>query len=496
MKRRLCLAAVVLLLTALAVPVARATGVDLSPGSDNDHEFEVRLPPDCLIAQDVGCNSPNLTPVANIRYAPGTEWSEGSDLELAEIGGRRYAITGAYTYGMHVIDVTTPAQPQVVAVMGCAVAQGDVQILRRDDRTFVVYAVDDYSTNDNRTACFSNAGYRGTASAGFVVVDLTDPTQPDPISFTPFARGSHNTSLHPSGRWLYNSNADLAGAGQLEVFDLADLTQPTLVRILPLGLGLSSHDVTFNADGTRAYTAALTHSLVLDTTRPDNPKILSTILDPVINLHHQADPVTLPDGHGGTRTFLLVSDELAGAEPAYLCPGGAIHVFDITGPLERLPLKVGLFEIPDIRRTASADGTCTSHVFRVYPEQGIMTIAWYAAGTRVVDISGLAGISVGVHPALDVASFGMREIGYAWHADSLTWSAKVDRFEPDGSFYVFSNDLIRGFDVFRFDSKAPVHGQGKWLSADVALDVVGDAPAAITLSQEKQSRLYCLLGPR
>ena len=123
-----------------------------------------------------------------------------------------------------------------------------------------------------------------------------------------------------------------------------------------------------------------------------------------------------------------------------------------------------------------------------------MTIAWYGAGTRVIDISKLAGVSVGVHPDLDAASFGMREIGFAWHPDSDTWAAKVGWFEPDGSFYVFANDQVRGFDVFRFDARAPVHGQGRWLSADVTVDVVSSTPP--TPFTQRSERLYCLLGRR
>ena len=437
-------------------------------------------------------HSPNLTHVTNIPYdiredyeAPGMR---GSDLEFAVINGRRYAVAGSYLNGMRVIDITEPAQPVVTSIMDCAIFQGDVQILIRDGRTYVIYAVDDYLENIVTSPCFVDAGYTGEVAAGFFVVDISDPANPDAVSFTAFGPGSHNTTLHPGGRYLYSSNADLGGAipGTLEIFDLANLSSPSLVRQVQLLTGLHSHDVTFNADGTRAYSAALTHTLVLDTTQPDHPKIVGRILDPTINIHHQADPITIDDPLLGTRTFLIVSDEIAGAAELGICPGGGLHVFDITGPLERVPVKVGVFEAPElVRPTLKGRLRCTAHVFRMYPEQGLMTMGWYSAGVRVIDISNLIGISAGVRPDLAVAT-GMREIAHAFFPDSDTWAAKVDRFEADGSFYLFGSDTVRGFDVYRDEAGAPHHAStGSWHPAR------SFAPRGTTAA----ARPYCLIRP-
>jgi hypothetical protein len=96
-----------------------------------------------------------------------------------------------------------------------------------------------------------------------------------------------------------------------------------------------------------------------------------------------------------------------------------------------------------------------------------MTIAWYDAGVRVVDVSGLAGVSVGVDPNTGGVGAGMREIGYYTMPDADTWSAKTNRIEPDGSFYLYGNDVGRGLDVYRFDAKAPQSGAGgMWLTPD------------------------------
>ena len=54
--------------------------------------------------------------------------------------------------------------------------------------------------------------------------------------------------------------------------------------------------------------------------------------------------------------------------------------------------KIGTWFIPAVQPQDGA--TCTSHVLRVYPEQEMLTIAWYAQGVRVLDISGLADVEV------------------------------------------------------------------------------------------------------
>jgi hypothetical protein len=426
-----------------------------------------------------GSGSPNIKPVANIRYPviSGWPWPGGTDLEFVNLpyrgGTHRFAITGTYQNGMQIIDVTTPTAPAVVAAYDCKIYQADIQIFRREDgHTYVAYAVDDYSRTDVNSACFRDVGYQlGDVRYGTFIIDITAPDAPHAVSFMPFPQGSHNTTIDPTGHFIYSSNADLPGIGTLEVFDVSDLTHPRLAKVLNLGVSLPAHDVTFSSDGRRAYVAALTSTLILDTTNVANPKILGRIIDPTINIHHQADPITLTDPILGTRTFLIVTDEIAGAEGNVACPGGGIHVYDISGRLEKTPLKVGVFEIPD-ERLATNRTRCTAHVMRMYPDQKKMTIAWYGAGVRVLDLSGLVGVSVGT-PATGSIGMGLRQIG--WYAFDYTdvWSVKapVDGFAPDGSFYMFANDQLRGFDVYHFDAKAEPSPSGLWLNPAVSLKV-------------------------
>lgn len=346
-----------------------------------------------------------------------------------------------------------------------------MQVFRRDNRWLITYTSDYSPEMDSQ--CFRDAAALGnplgsgaSEGLGTFIVDITDPYRPRTVSFIHVPRGSHNQTIHPSGRYLYNSNADLPPTGGLpsiEYYDIGDLAHPVKIGDLLLLTGLDAHDITFNADGSRAYVAALTHTLVLDTTNPAAPRVIGRIIDPTITIHHQSDPVTV-----GGRTYLIVTDELLGAAGNGLCPGGGLHVFDITGGLEALPLKVGVFLIPEIR--LELDGLiCTSHVLRMYPEKGLMTIAWYGAGVRVIDISKLVGIGLGLSPLLPINLGGMKEIAYYEFDDSLTWSAKAPRINADGSFHLFGNDMNRGLDVFRFDPTAPRSSAsggtlGQWVS--------------------------------
>ncbi|HEX2025538.1 MAG TPA: hypothetical protein VHH92_03990, partial [Actinomycetota bacterium] len=391
---------------------------------------------------------------------------------------REFAVAGSYDNGLQIVDITRPTAPVTVGVYDCVIRQGDVQVFTRNGRTYVTYTHDDPYTANTSSACYQEARALGLFGdgvnpAGTFVADITDPYDPTTVSFISERRGSHNQTVAPGGRYLYNSNSDIgrvAPAG-IEVFDISDFSNPRKVYTLPLISGLDSHDITFNEDGTRAYSAAITHTLVLDTTNLAQPSIIGRIVDPAINIHHQSDPVTLTDPTTGLpSTFLVVTDELAGAAGNAVCPGGGLHVYDITGHLERAPVKVGAWFMPDVRFTGTGNLTCTSHVLRMYPEEKVMTIAWYNAGVRVVDISGLVGLSAGVDETAGNVGVGMRELGYAYFPNSDTWSVKTNRIEPDGSFYLYGNDLNRGLDIYRFDAGAAATADGgSWLTPDQAL---------------------------
>ena len=429
--------------------------------------------------------------VANLQYDDSGEAQNGSDVEFLKVGKKEYALAGTLRGGMQIIDITEPEAPFVAAVYDCAISQGDIQVWKHDRRILASYTADGtFGAAGAASRCGRDLEL-GPDASGTVIVDLTTPTSPQTVSYLAVPRGSHNMTVHPSGDYLYNSNSDLITSTEptITIYDISQPEQPRKVQdfplpFVPLSLGSESHDITFNEDGTRAYSAALSQTLVLDTSDPENPVQLSQILDPTINVAHQADPVTLTREDGSEREVLVVTDERAGAAASAECPGGGLHLYDITGDLEQAPEKIGTWFIP--AATVQDGATCTSHVLRVYPDQEMLTVAWYAQGVRVLDLSGLADfegspLEVGLGDGV-----GIREVGNYVLEDSDTWSFKTNRIAADGSFYGYGNDLVRGFDVYRFD------GAGLSVPPLEPVDLASKRPAGRTKGMAASA---ALVGP-
>jgi hypothetical protein len=368
----------------------------------------------------------DLTPVYNWSYTGGT------DLEFATIRKRDYAIVPAQgsNGALRIFDLTAdPAQPPLVGFLPCTVSQNDVQV----HGTTVFMGVDG-SARD--TTCFEQVGV--APALGVIAVDIRNPRKPRAVGFAPIAYGAHNTTLHPSGDFLYVSDSELtpkvgdapgSQLGRINVLDVRDVRAMTEVFTLPLPTGLSSHDIDFNAEGDRAYSAALTQTLILDTTDPAAPSIATTILDPAINISHGAD--LSPD-----ETHLYVTDEQAGAAANGVCNVGGVHIFDITN--EAVPVKTGFYAFSPVNSLTSTltneSGvlTCTAHVLDYGPTGETFSNAGYAAGVRIVDTTNRVGLPE------ELASFTP--------VDADTWSAK----QYTNPKYLYANDLARGFDVYEY----------------------------------------------
>ena len=447
------------------------------------------------------------------------EVNAGTDIEFAEMkvrGKRRtFAFAGSYGDGLQIVDITDPASSKRVSTWDCGVSQGDVQVFQRADlrgRWFATYTHDDGYDFHLDSKCATDLAAKGVDvtdvppppepdgqlwtpesfyGAGTFIADVTNPYRPKTVSFVPVSRGSHNQTVHPSGRYLYNSNSDLMTSVNpaVEVYDITDIANPAPigeVDLKPLpGLGTESHDLVFSEDGTRAYVAALSHGEILDTSDPANPVSIGTVVDPAINVWHQMEDVTIEDPILGERRFLIAEDEVAGASPTGQCPNGGVHVYDMTGELEQAPVKVGAWNIDDVGLTEDGLGTCTAHVFQIHEEEKLMTIAYYNGGVRVVDLSGLVGLALGEN------GVGMKQLGWYRFADGDTWAVKAPSVSRDG-FYMYGNDHRRGFDVYRYapETAEGAVSAGRWLS-------VGESLAASRmLGTDAQVGGVCLLGAR
>ncbi len=368
----------------------------------------------------------DLTPVSNWSYTGGT------DLEFATIKGRDYAVAPSENAhggigALRLFDLTAnPAKPPLVGFLPCNVTQNDVQIRG----TIVFMGVDG---GVKSAPCFP-AGV--TPALGVIAVDIADVRHPKPVGFVKIAYGAHNTTLHPSGKYLYVSDSELTPKtsgtttgrlGRINVVDVTNLKKMKEVFTLDLPTGLSSHDISFNKKGTRGYSAALTETLILDTTVPTAPSIITRIVDPAVNISHGADLTA-------DEKTLYVTDEQAGAAANGVCNVGGVTVYDITNEL--VPVKTGFYAFnPQNSLTATTNSgvlTCTAHVLDFGPANRTFSNAGYAAGVRIVDTLNRIGVPE------ELASFTP--------LDADTWSAK----QYKNPRYLYANDLARGFDVYRF----------------------------------------------
>jgi hypothetical protein len=461
--------------------------------------------------------------VKNLQYPllpNGDVTQRGTDIEFMTLGDKDYAVTGTGTNGMHIVDITDPENPSLAGRYDCPINQGDVQIFKQGDRVLATYTADAAIAPTNNAGtrternqlrfesqCVSELLEQQPADVeepfdgnqlGTFIVDLTDPTAPTTAGFFEVPEGSHNQTIHPSGDYLYNSNSDLLGLGglpEVTIHKISDPAKPEKIQDftfppVPTSLGTESHDIFFNATGTRAYVAALSSTLILDTSNPEEPEIITQFTDPANTVVHQSDIVSLPREDGSVRTLLVTTDEQAGALEQSNCPGGGLHVYDVTGDKEQDPLanKLGTFFIPVVEPRPAQ--TCTSHVLRMYPDQGLMTIAWYTAGVRVLDIAGLADASFDPDVSPDGEAAGLKEIGHYEFPDSDTWSFKTNRIEEDGSFYGFGNDIGRGFDVYRFNGPESEIGRTVPVLAPTDLAAAGceGAPVATAYVDRDDAR--------
>ncbi len=353
----------------------------------------------------------------------------GTDMEMATIKGRDYAFVASRSTsddpsgGLNVVDITNPEKPKLVTKLPCNLNQGDIQISH--DKKTVIMAADAAGGPDS---CLM------VGKLGFMTIDISNPKKPKPIGTAEIPRGSHNTTAHPKKPYVYNSDSDLANRGEIQIWSIKNPAKPELVNTVP-SLPHSPHDISFNKDGSMAVTAARSHFDLFDTSDPENPTLLFTEQCPGCYITHDAK--FTPDGK-----YVVIGDEANGGG-AYPCPGGALYFYEIQGG--RVPVLRGIYEPGELvfaREGQSSLDSCTSHVFDISDDGKHLAISWYSAGTRYLDISNPTGVTFG-----DQGS-GVKEIGWFIPEGADSWASKFYKGP-----YIYSNDIRRGFDVYKITAK-------------------------------------------
>jgi hypothetical protein len=204
---------------------------------------------------------------------------------------------------------------------------------------------------------------------GIVVLDLAEPAHPRIVAelTDSLTAGIHNVWIN--GDVVYAVND---GTSAMHIIDMADPMHPRHVgrwEVRPGEEDKTLHDVW--ADGGYAYLSYWDDGLViLDVGAgthggtPMAPRFVSRIAYGMGNTH-----TAYREGN-----YVFVGDEIFGCAACVNGPRGYIHVMDVSD-IEQ-PREVARFEVPEA-------GT-----HNIWVENGILYIAYYQGGLRIVDVSG------------------------------------------------------------------------------------------------------------
>lgn len=351
--------------------------------------------------------------------------------------------------GFRLMNIKKPKNISEIGQFTCVGGQGDVSIYK--DLVFV--SVDSTLASD---ACDSAAASQaqftqGTHWEGIRIVSIADPANPQQIKTVVTDCGSHTHTLVPDtdkGRLLlYVQSYPLGAPGakcngnshrKISIIEvpLAAPTEAKVIATPSVSPSIGCHDVTYFPQRDLAGAACISESQLWDVADPANPKILSHIENPEINIHHSV-------GFSSDGNTMVLGDELGGAAVAPGCndqgdsPLGSLWFYDVKDP--KNPAEISSYKIP---QQTSSD-LCTAHNFNIVPlrkHRDILISAWYEGGNTIVDFT---------HPeAPKQIGFYIPKVG----KESVTWSS----YWYNGRIYVNNYEhggMSRGIDVYQVKHK-------------------------------------------
>jgi hypothetical protein len=377
----------------LAAPAASAHHIEFP----SELEGTLTLLPDGSVptpaGSDADLHSPNMFLVSS--WDDDGTYRQGTD--LAFWGST--AVLGNYDNpgGFRLVDIADPSKPRELGQFVCPGSQADVSIWQ----TLVFVSVD-----SPRQAPECGAGgasttqtTTGAAFEGIRVVSIADRANPQQIAFVDTDCGSHTHTLVPdtaNGRVLvYVLSYPLGGQStecnaethrKISVVEVP-LLNPAAARVIStpdVSPAIGCHDVTVFVERKIAAAACITESQIWDLADPANPRIVSHIVNPAVNIHHS----TTFSWDGKTA---VIGDELGGAAVTPGCVGGDPHLplgalwfYDVSNPAA--PVPKASYSLPQEEISLF----CTAHNFNTVPlktGKDVLVSAWYNGGTTVVDFT-------------------------------------------------------------------------------------------------------------
>jgi hypothetical protein len=365
--------------------------------------------------------SENTKHIANFAYDGGGELSANGRYVYAseanaQGGGQRG--TAPEDGGLHIFDVQKMKE---VAFLHCPGTDNDVEFVRPG---IVAMA---FSQN----MCAPSAG------SGIMLIDVKNPAKPRIISALPTG-AAHTMKPFPGGKYIYMAGGNLTGSASNGTV-IVNVSNPFKPKLEQEASGvMDCHDVSFSITeedrqlGFCAGAVGTGEVQIWDVSDPLNPTIVSRIVNPAIQYSHYA--IANDDG-----TLLAIDDEAFAAHDCNtgLSPTGRVWIYDITDP--QIPVVQGSFAPPGGRGGNPSYANignfpgwvgswCMSHGLDWHPKNDVVAVTWFTAGISVLDLSDP------LQPT---------EVAYMYAEDSAAYST----LWHEG--YLWVNDHMRGTDVLK-----------------------------------------------
>jgi len=363
----------------------------------------------------------------NIKLLASTKYDGGGELAAhgryiysgeANAEGGRGRNTKPEDGGLHIFDTVKMKE---VGFLHCAGTDNDVEVIRPGL----------VAMGFTQNKCAPAAG------EGIMIVDVKDPAKPRLVSSLPTG-AAHTLKPFPGGDYLYMGGGNLSGSATRGTV-IVDVRNPSKPKIAATDTDvMDCHDVSFKVTdegrklGFCAGAIGTGEVQIWDVADPVNPTVIGRIVNPAIQYSHYA--VANADG-----TLLAIDDEAFAAHDCNsgASPTGRVWIYDISKP--EVPLLQGSFAPPGGRGGNATYGNignyagwvgswCMSHGLDWHPKKDMVAVTWFTAGVSVID-------------ATDPKQ--PTEFAYFDSDDSATYST----LWHDG--YLATNDHIRGFDLFK-----------------------------------------------
>lgn len=377
--------------------------------------------------------------------------------------------------GVRVIDVTDPANPQLLGAMATgddypATSADNVWVGRVDNEFFVGdLAVIAVRRCDNTESGRLDRGFRG-----LVFYDVTDPTAPKRIGRV--SVGSLTQGVHEVDVAVRDDGTVLVAAtvmqsllhtegerGDVRLFDATNPRRPVEIADWDLRRDgpadavaamlaardeeeFHAHGVTLAADGTQLWIAHWDGGIVhLDLADPAAPALL-TMAGFDASTEGNAHAVAVDERRG----LVVRTDEDFNslATVGHVAGWGGQRLYEITPSGDLAPLAeftTGTTELADTDPPLRRDGYYTAHEAVIVGET--QYVAWYSGGMRIVDLSDPAAPQeIGFFiPPPRVDPTGHWEAPDGTRSFPLVWGVAV----VDG--LIFISDIHSGLWITRFD---------------------------------------------